>query len=67
VTATGERRAVGSRSDLAGRAFSDSFAGIEPVSVPMFVVAQLAGAAAAAVLIVVVYPHDTERAGNAAR
>ena len=43
-----------------GRAFSDTFAGIEPASVPMFIVAQLAGAAAAAVLVLVIYPHIGE-------
>jgi arsenate reductase len=40
-----------------GRAFSDTFAGIEPASVPMFVLAQLAGALAATGLILVLYPH----------
>jgi glycerol uptake facilitator-like aquaporin len=39
-----------------GRAFSDTFAGVEPASVPMFVLAQLAGAAVAAGLILVIYP-----------
>ena len=39
-----------------GRAFSDTFAGIEPASVPLFVLAQLAGAAAATGLILVLYP-----------
>jgi glycerol uptake facilitator-like aquaporin len=43
-----------------GRAFSDTFAGIEPASVPMFVVAQLAGAAVSAGLILVIYPHVAE-------
>jgi glycerol uptake facilitator-like aquaporin len=43
-----------------GRAFSDTFAGIEPASVPMFVVAQLAGAAVATGLILVIYPHVAE-------
>ena len=40
-----------------GRAFSDTFAGIEPSSVPMFIVAQLVGALAATGLILVLYPH----------
>jgi glycerol uptake facilitator-like aquaporin len=40
-----------------GRAFSDTFAGIDPASVPAFVVAQLAGACVAAGLIVVIYPR----------
>jgi arsenate reductase len=43
-----------------GRAFSDTFAGIEPAAVPMFVVAQLAGAAVATGLILVIYPHVGE-------
>ena len=43
-----------------GRAFSDTFAGIEPASVPMFIVAQLAGAVAATGLILVLYPHVAE-------
>ena len=38
-----------------GRAFSDTFAGIEPADVPMFVVAQLVGALAATGLILVLY------------
>jgi len=40
-----------------GRAFSDTFAGIEPASVPMFIVAQLAGAVVAAALVLLIYPH----------
>ncbi|MGH9287207.1 MAG: aquaporin [Acidimicrobiales bacterium] len=40
-----------------GRALSDTFAGIEPASVPMFVVAQLAGAVVAVGLILVIYPR----------
>ena len=40
-----------------GRAFSNTFAGIDPASVPMFVVAQLVGAVAAVGLILVMYPH----------
>jgi glycerol uptake facilitator-like aquaporin len=47
-----------------GRAFSDTFAGIEPSSVPMFIVAQLAGAALAIGLILVIYPHVTQVAGD---
>jgi arsenate reductase len=39
-----------------GRAFSDTYAGIEPASVPMFIVAQLGSAAVAAGLILVLYP-----------
>jgi len=47
-----------------GRAFSDTFAGIDPASVPMFIVAQLAGAVAATGLILVLYPHAAEVAGD---
>jgi glycerol uptake facilitator-like aquaporin len=47
-----------------GRAFSDTFAGIEPASVPMFIVAQLAGAGLATGLILVIYPHVAEVAGD---
>jgi glycerol uptake facilitator-like aquaporin len=47
-----------------GRAFSDTFAGIEPASVPMFIVAQLAGAVAATGLILVLYPDVDEVAEN---
>jgi arsenate reductase len=43
-----------------GRAFSDTFAGIAPGSVPMFLVAQLAGAAVAVALVAVIYPHVGE-------
>ena len=39
-----------------GRAFSDTFAGISPGSVPGFVVAQLVGAAVAVVLVRWLYP-----------
>jgi glycerol uptake facilitator-like aquaporin len=38
------------------RSFSDTFAGIEPASVPAFVLAQLVATAAAVVLIRVIYP-----------
>lgn len=43
-----------------GRAFSDTFAGVAPASVPMFVLAQIAGAAAATGLVLVIYPNVTE-------
>ncbi|MEY2567283.1 MAG: hypothetical protein QOE35_1812 [Actinomycetota bacterium] len=39
-----------------GRAFSDTFAGIEPSSVPAFVVAQLVGGGVALVLVRYLYP-----------
>jgi len=39
-----------------GRAFSDTFAGIAPGSVPGFVLAQLAGGAVGLVLVLVFYP-----------
>ena len=47
-----------------GRAFSDTFAGIEPSSVPMFIVAQLVGAVAATGLILGLYPHVGDVAGD---
>jgi glycerol uptake facilitator-like aquaporin len=55
------------------RTLSDTFAGIAPASVPMFVVAQLVGGAAAVVVVTLLYPqvggvadavvvpHDTDR------
>jgi arsenate reductase len=39
-----------------GRAFSDTFAGIAPTSVPGFVVAQAAGGVVGAALVLVLYP-----------
>ncbi|HEX6935391.1 MAG TPA: MIP/aquaporin family protein [Actinomycetes bacterium] len=39
-----------------GRSWSDTFAGIEPASVPMFVVAQVVGATLGAVLVRSLYP-----------
>ena len=41
-----------------GRMFSDTFAGIEPSSAPMFIVMQIAGLVAAVLLIRFVYPQD---------
>ena len=40
-----------------GRAFTDTFAGIAPASVPAFVAAQLVGAAVACALVRVIYPR----------
>ena len=40
-----------------GRAFTDTFAGIAPASVPGFVVAQLVGLAVGVGLLVALYPH----------
>ena len=42
------------------RSLSDTFAGIAPSSVPMFIVAQLVGGAVAYGLICVLYPHPIE-------
>jgi hypothetical protein len=42
------------------RTFSDAFAGIEPASAPMFVVAQLVGAAVALATVRVIYPDIGE-------
>ena len=44
------------------RSLSDTFAGIAPASVPMFILAQLLGALIAYVLIRVLYPHPIEEA-----
>ena len=44
-----------------GRAFSDTFAGIAPGSVPGFVVAQLAGGGLGLVLVLVFYPAPGQR------
>ena len=41
-----------------GRMFSDTFAGIEPSSAPMFIVMQIIGLVAAVLLIRFVYPQD---------
>ena len=41
-----------------GRAFSDTFAGIAPASVPGFVLAQLVGAAVGVALAVTLYPKE---------
>jgi glycerol uptake facilitator-like aquaporin len=40
-----------------GRAFTNTFAGIAPISVPGFVVAQLAGAVLAALVVTALYPR----------
>ena len=40
-----------------GRAFSNTFAGIEPADVPMFIVGQLVGALVATGLIILLYPR----------
>jgi glycerol uptake facilitator-like aquaporin len=42
-----------------GRVFSDTFAGIAPASVPVFVLAQLVGVAVAVPLLRVLYPSQT--------
>jgi arsenate reductase len=48
-----------------GRAFSDTFAGIAPASVPGFVAAQLVATALAVALVRVVYPTEVaDRAGD---
>jgi glycerol uptake facilitator-like aquaporin len=49
------------------RMFSDTFAGIAPASVPMFVLVQLVGGAAAFALVRVLYPHAAELAGDLAQ
>jgi glycerol uptake facilitator-like aquaporin len=47
-----------------GRAFSDTFAGIAPDSVPGFVAAQIVGAALAVALVAWLYPHVGEAADD---
>ena len=42
---------------IVGRAFSDTFAGIAPASIPAFVLAQLAGGALGVLLVLVLHPH----------
>ncbi len=46
-----------------GRMFSDTFAGIEPASAPMFVLMQLVGGVAAAALVGILYPRPQELPG----
>jgi len=47
-----------------GRAFTDTFAGIAPASVPAFVSAQLTGLACALALLAALYPHPSHTAGK---
>ncbi|RFU20367.1 aquaporin family protein [Geodermatophilus marinus] len=47
------------------RMLSDTFAGIAPVSVPMFLLMQLIGAAAAVAVVALLYPETAERAERA--
>jgi glycerol uptake facilitator-like aquaporin len=47
-----------------GRAFTDTFAGIEPSSVPGFVVAQVVGGVLGLGLLIALYPHPTAGAEN---
>jgi len=42
------------------RSLSDTFAGIDPASVPMFVVMQLVGMVVAIAAIALFYPRDTQ-------
>jgi glycerol uptake facilitator-like aquaporin len=49
-----------------GRAFTDTFAGIAPASVPGFLAAQLAGGLAGLGLLAALYPHAERAAGEAA-
>jgi arsenate reductase len=44
-----------------GRAFSNTFAGISPASVPMYIVAELLAALAATGLILVLYPRPDDQ------
>ena len=47
-----------------GRMFSDTFAGIAPASVPLFIVAQIVGAALGAGLVVALYPDAAQAADD---
>jgi len=47
-----------------GRAFTDSFAGIAPASVPGFVLAQLVGLVVGVALLLALYPHAAQSADN---
>jgi glycerol uptake facilitator-like aquaporin len=47
-----------------GRAFTDTFAGIAPASVPAFIGAQLVGLIIGLVLLVALYPHPGRAAGE---
>jgi glycerol uptake facilitator-like aquaporin len=49
-----------------GRAFSDTFAGIHPVSVPGFVGAQIVGALLGLLALALLYPRPTAVTGDAA-
>ena len=48
-----------------GRMFSDTFAGIAPGSVPLFVVAQVVGAAVGLALVQLLFPDAAAAAGRA--
>jgi glycerol uptake facilitator-like aquaporin len=50
------------RAVTIARTLSDTFAGIKPSSAPMFIAAQLAGAAVGGVLIRFFYPPEVARA-----
>ena len=47
-----------------GRAFTDTFAGIAPASVPGFVVAQGVGLLAGVAILLALYPHAGVSAGD---
>ncbi|MDQ1428204.1 MAG: hypothetical protein QOK39_1680 [Acidimicrobiaceae bacterium] len=47
-----------------GRVFSNTFAGIKPLSAPAFIAAQIAGAALAVAAIKVLYPHMAASAAD---
>ena len=42
-----------------GRMFTNTFAGIAPASVPVFIAAQVVGALAAVLVVRALYPHPT--------
>jgi hypothetical protein len=56
---TGAGRPVGLGYSACGRVFSDTFAGIAPLSEPPYVAAQLIGGLAAIALLRELYPNVT--------
>jgi glycerol uptake facilitator-like aquaporin len=49
-----------------GRVFTDTFAGIAPASVPLYLAAQILGAAAGVGLVLALFPHSTAAADKPA-
>jgi arsenate reductase len=60
------RRASTAPAGTVGRAFTDTFAGIAPTSVPAFVASQLVGAVAGTLAIAVFHPRPGSVTDNTA-